>query len=164
MREFADPNTSPATYTLETGEFGNMTEYQKSMNDSRIYNHIVVTGESADEAIIPVSAQALNTNPDSPTRIAKMGDRVYQYTSAFITTTLQAQDVANKFLKLHALEEFDIDFGSIAFPWLEVGEVVEFIDPRAALGQPDKFLLVSLTLPLGLGPMSGLGKRVSIVG
>jgi hypothetical protein len=163
MREFLDPTTSPIAYTLQTGQYGNMTEYEKSLNDSRIYNHIVVTGESADDSIIPVSAQAINNNPSSPTRIAKMGDRVYQYTSSFITTTLQAQDVANKFLKIHALEEFDLNFGAIALPWLEVGEIIQFLDPRAYPGQPDKFLLTSVTLPLSLGPMSGTAKRVSIV-
>lgn len=165
LRLYQDPVSSPIAYTLATGPLqGNLVSYTKSVNDSRIYNKIVVTGESSDANIPPVAATATNTNPDSPTRIAKLGERLYQYSSSFITTTQQAQDVADKFLKIHALEEFDLNFSSIALPWLEVGEIVEFIDPRPSADQPTRFLLSSLNLPLGLGAMSGNAKRVSVVG
>ncbi len=165
MREYLDPVESPTAYTLATGPLqGNLVSYSKTVNDTRIYNKIVVTGESSDAIVIPVSAIATNTLPDSPTRIAKLGERVYQYTSAFITTTQQAQDVADAFLKIHALEEFDLNFSSISLPWLEVGEIVEFLDPRPNEGQPTRFLLSTLNLPLGLGSMSGNAKRISVVG
>jgi hypothetical protein len=165
MREYLDPVSSPTAYTLATGILeGNLASYSKNVNDNRIYNKIVVTGESSDAAVIPVSAIATNTSPDSPTRIEKLGERVYQYTSAFITTTQQAQDVADKFLQIHALEEFDLSFTAIALPWLEVGEIIEFIDPRPSDGQPTRFLLSSLNLPLSLEAMSGNAKRVSVVG
>lgn len=165
MREYLDPATSPVSYTLATGPIvGNLVTYGKTVNDNRIYNKIVVTGESSDSEVIPVAAVAENTLPDSPTNIANLGERVYQYTSAFITTELQAQDVADKFLKIHALEEFDLNFSSIALSWLEVGEIIEFLDPRPNEDQPTTFLLSQLNLSLGLGPMSGNAKRVSVVG
>jgi hypothetical protein len=165
MREFLDPVTSPIAYTFATGPLdGNLVSYSKNLNDNRIYNKIVVTGESSDASVLPVSAIATNTAADSPTSIAKLGERVYQYTSAFITTTQQAQDVANNFLKIHALEEFDLNFSAIALPWLEVGEIIEFIDPRPSDGQPTRFLLSSISIPLGLEAMSGNAKRVSVVG
>jgi hypothetical protein len=165
LRLALDPVLSPVAYTIQTGPIvGNLTGYTKSVNDTRIYNHILVTGESADQETVPVWAEALNTEPSSPTRISELGDRLYQYTSSFITTTAQAQTVADNFLKIHALEEFNLDFSSITFPWLEAGEIVEFIDPRPSPGQPTRFLLSSITLPLGLGPMSGNAKRVTVVG
>jgi hypothetical protein len=165
MREYLDPVTAPLAYSLATGPLvGNLVSYGKTVNDNRIYNKIVVTGESSDSEIIPVSAIAENTLPDSPTNIARLGERVYQYVSAFITTEAQAQDVADKFLKIHALEEFELSFSSIALPWLEVGEIIEFVDPRPSEGQPTRFLLSSLNLSLGLGPMTGNAKRVSVVG
>lgn len=165
MREYLDPVTAPLAYSLATGPLvGNLVSYGKTVNDNRIYNKIIVTGESSDSEVPPVSAIAENTLPDSPTRIAKLGERVYQYASAYITTTPQAQDVADKFLKIHALEEFELNFTSIALPWLEAGEIIEFIDPRPSEGQPTRFLLSSLNLSLGLGPMSGNAKRVSVVG
>lgn len=164
LKEYADPVLSPLSYSFSTGPLGNLAGYEKSLNDTRLYNHIVVTGESSDSDTIPVSAEAKNTLSTSPTNISKIGDRVYQYTSSFITTTAQAQDVANKFLKIYALEEFDLNFEAIALPWLEAGSIVEFIDPRPAPDQPTRFLLSSLNLPLGLGAMSANAKRVSIVG
>jgi hypothetical protein len=164
MREFQDPVTAPLAYILETGAFGNMTSYEKSVNDTRIYNHIVVTGESSDSETIPVMAEAINTEPSSPTNIDQLGDRVYPYSSAFITTEAQAQDLADKYLKIMGLEEFDLNFGAIALPWLEVGEIIQFNDPREFAGQPTRFLLSSLSVPLGLGEMSGNAKRVSVVG
>lgn len=162
MREYLDPTTSPLAYTFLTGETGNLVTYDKSVSDGRLYNHVVVSGESSDT--IPVWAEARNDNPASPTNINLIGDRLYQYVSSFITTETQAQDVANRFLSIHSLQEYDFNFSALMLPWLEVGEIVEFIDPKATLTQPDRFLLSTLTIPLGLGPMSGTGKRVTILG
>lgn len=162
MAEIQDPSTSPLMYTFETGEFGNLADYGKSVNDGRLYNHVVVSGEASD--VVPVWAEARNDNPSSPTNIARIGDRLYQYVSSFITTTAQAQNVANKFLAIHALEEYELNFSSLMLPWLDVGSIIEFIDPRPYVNQPDRFLLSTLTIPLTLGPMTGTGKRVTVVG
>lgn len=164
MRQFQDPINAPLSFTFDTGPLGSLVTYTKSVNDTRIYNHIVVTGESSDSDTIPVSAEALNTEPSSSTNIATLGDRTWQYSSAFITTTQQAQDLAKSYLKIMSLEEFNLDFSSIALPWLEVGEIIEFIDPRKNAGAPTRFLLSSLNMPLGLGAMSGNAKRVTVVG
>jgi hypothetical protein len=164
LSEQKDPVLAPLIYEVKTGPGGILATYDKSLNDTRIYNHIIVTGETSDTNVLPVSAEAINTEPSSPTRVNVLGDRVYQYTSAFITTTVQAQDVADKFLAVHALEEYDLNFEAISLPWLDVGEIIRFIDPRPAPGSPDRFLLSSLTIPLKLGTMSGNGKRVTVVG
>lgn len=162
MRTYLDPETSPLAYTFLTGAEGNLVTYSKSISDTRLYNHVVVSGEASDTT--PVWAQARNDNPASPTNIALIGDRLYQYVSSFITTTQQAQDVANRFLSIHSLQEYNFDFSSLMFPWLEVGEIVEFIDPKADDTQPDRFLLDTLTIPMSLGAMTGTGKRVTILG
>jgi len=162
MRTYLDPVTSPLSYTFFTGEDGNLVTYEKSISDTRLYNHVVVSGESTDT--LPVWAEARNDNPDSPTSIGRIGDRLYQYVSSFITTTAQAQDVADRFLGIHSLQEYDFNFSSLMLPWLEVGEVIEFIDPKTEETQPDRFLMDTLTIPLALGPMSGTGKRVTVLG
>lgn len=162
MREYLDPSTSPLIYTLKTGPDGNLVKYKKSVSDGRLYNHVVVAGESSDT--IPVWAEARNDNPASPTNIDLIGDRLYQYVSAFITTVAQAQAVADRFLSIHSLQEYDFNFSSLMLPWLEVGEIIQFIDPKAAETQPDRFLLSTLSIPLALGPMTGTGKRVTILG
>jgi len=162
MREYIDPTFGPLSYTFTTGSLGNMVSYEKTVNDSRLYNHILVTGEASD--ILSVSAESRNDNPSSPTNITLIGDRLYTYSSSFITTTQQAQDVADSFLAIHALQEYELNLSALMLPWLEVGEIVAFEDPKASAIQPDRFLLSTLTYPLALGAMSAVGKRVTIVG
>jgi len=163
MRPFQDPITAPISYTFETGKYGNLISYEKSVNDSRLFNHIVITGESSDSDVQPVSADAQNNNAMSPTRISLIGDRPYFYSSSFITTTSQAQKLANNWLKIYSMEEYDINLESIAAPWLEAGDIIEFLDPRPAIGQPTQFLLSSVSLPLGIGGMSANAKRITVV-
>lgn len=164
LRPYADPAlTAPSVY-IETGPDGIVASYEKSTTDTRIYNHILVTGESSDANILPVWAEAKNESPTSPTSIQDIGDRVYEYTSSFIQTKVQAQQVADSFLAVHSLEEFELSFTSLLLPWLEAGDIMGWIDPNPAPGDPNAFLISSLTLPLELGPMSGLGKRVTNVG
>lgn len=162
MRQFLDPSTSPLAYTFETGEFGSLVTYDKTVSDSRLFNHVVVAGEATDT--VPVWAEAKNENPSSPTSIQEIGTRYTEYISSFITTTPQAQALADQLLAIYSLQEYDLNFSSLMLPWMEVGEIIEFIDPKATITQPDRFLLSQLNIPLGLGPMTGTGKRVTIIG
>lgn len=159
LRKFIDPVTSPVSTILKTdANDAGLVSYEKSTNDSRIFNSIAVTGEAAD--IIPVFASAKNTVSTSPTRIAKLGERVLPISNPLITTTAQAQELANQYLKVSALEEYELNFQNIALSWLEAGEILQFNDPRPAAGDPNKFLIIALEFSLGLGPMTGTAKRV----
>jgi hypothetical protein len=164
MRLYQDPIISPIKYRFSTGLKGNLITYSKSSDDSQIYNHVVVTGGSSDGSVPPVFAEALNTEPSSPTRIERIGDRLYEFDSSFITTVQQAQDVADKFLKIHALENFDLNLESIVLPWLEVGDIVGFVDPNPAINDPDTFLLQTFSIPLTLTSMGATAGRITIVG
>lgn len=137
---------------------GNIESYTKTTRDSRIYNHVVVVGGSSDTT--SVSADVKNENPSSPTNVSRLGDRVYEFVSSFITTQAQALDVANSLLSVHALEEYELAMSTIVLPWLEVGEIVAFRDPKPNRGDPARFLLSSFTIPLKLGKMNPLGKRI----
>jgi hypothetical protein len=110
-----------------------------------------------------VWAEAKNQSITSPTRISKIGDRYTEFTSAFVQTTAQAQTLADSYLAVHSLEEFELSFETLMLPWLEVGDIIGWVDPNPAPDDPDTFLLSSLNLPLSLSPMSGLGRRVSLV-
>ena len=163
LREFTDPLTSEIDYTFLTGPTGNIVDLKKSVDDSQLYNHIVVTGAAPDENTPPVWAEAINTNPASPTNTDEIGDRVYQYDSQFITTTEQAQNVADRFLQVHALEQFDCNIDSIVVPYMDVGVTVEFYDPDPAPGDPTRYLMSNFTIPLTLDAMQANVKRVTIV-
>ncbi|HEY6021564.1 MAG TPA: hypothetical protein VIY48_17260 [Candidatus Paceibacterota bacterium] len=162
-----DPVASPPELILSTGgDEGNLATYSKSANDSRVYNTVVVTGTNADDVAGQELYQTVlqNTEPTSPTRVERLGPRQYFYTSSFFTSQEQVDAYALKLLKIVALEEFELNFSMIPFPWLEAGDIAEFIDPRAGEDEPRKYLISTLAIPLAPGPMSGTGKRVTIVG
>lgn len=167
-RPMRDPSTSPASIQLATGpDIGNLVDYEKSSNDSRIYNRVIVTSENQDivaatGAGLQVTAE--NNEPSSPTRISRLGERDYFYTSNFFTTEDQMTRYASKLLKIVALEEFELSFSAVPFFWSEAGDILDFVDPDPGEGEPDRFLLTNFSIPLGLGTMSGSGKRVTIVG
>lgn len=160
LETFTDPYLDPPQYTFRTGEFGNIMDFGKSLNDSRIYNYVVVTGGTPEGGGTPPYATASNSDPASPTSIQELGRRAYFYTSEFMTTQAQCQAVANKFIKIHALEQFETSIESIVAPYLEAGITVNFEDPEPAAHQPNKYLMDSFSIPLGLGSMSSSLKRV----
>jgi hypothetical protein len=163
MRKYQDPLLTPPTLELTTGEWGNLVTASNKASDSRLFNHVVVSGESNDSTIPPVAAEARNVLPNSPSSIQRIGDRVVEIKSSLVTTVAQAQELANTYLRVSSLEEFELDFTSILLPWIEPGEILEIEQERENKYVPTRYLLSNLTLPLDLGPMSGNGKRVTIV-
>ena len=172
-RELQDPFLSAPSLTLATGaDIGNLVDYEKSSNDTRIYNRVVVTADSGAQAQTGTTMQAIaaNTDPNSPTRIATPGvpgglnERTYFYTSSFFTAQSQLDNYALKLLKFVALEEFELSFSAVPFYWSDAGDILQFVDPDAGGDEPTRFLLTNFSMPLGLGPMSGTGKRVTRVG
>ncbi len=162
MRTFVDPTTAPIVVTFSTGAAGNLASYSKSTNDSQIFNHVVVKG--ATTKTFPVVFSVENTEPSSPTRIARLGRRTYNYESKIIDTLAKATDLANTFLRVMALESYELSWGALTMPWLEVGQAIEFLDPRASAYAPTRFLLTSCTIPLKVGEvMSASAKRVTII-
>ena len=161
-KRFADPATGTAQYTFETGINSNIASYDKELSDERIRNHIVITGTNA--ADIPIYAEAENTNPSSPTRISRIGRRTEVYDFAYIGTTVQAQDLASVYLSIASLEQYQLNLEGIVAPYLDVNTVIGFRDPNPAVGDPDEFLLQSVTIPLDLKPMKATAGRVTLSG
>jgi hypothetical protein len=167
-RPFRDPVLSPAGLTLSTDPArGNLVSYSKKSSSARIYNQVVVTGENDDSASNGIIYQGIaeNHNPGSPTSIENLGQIItYFYTSSFFTSSQQCQATAEAMLKIKSLEDYQLGFSAVIFPWLEAGEVIDFQDPRPGVDEPTRFLLINFDLPMALGPMSGNGKRVTIIG
>jgi hypothetical protein len=163
MREFIDPTLGPISYTFQTGQnVGNLVDWDKSTNDTRIFNHVSVMGVT--DGSLPVRADAVHDVPGSPTAVSRIGRRVLPFESSIVTTTPQAQALADSLLSVNMLEEYEINMSSLVVPWLEAGEIVKFLDPEALANEPDRFLLTSFNIPLGLEAMSAVGRRVTIIG
>lgn len=148
VEPWRDPMTVATAWEFTAGRDAVMTGLSKTWSKDRLYNHVLVTGESAEGVI--VRAEASDTNPASPTRTTgPLGDRLYTYTSAMIRTTGQAQEVANRLLVDHALIEEEIRLPFAPIPFLEVGDVVRIIEP--ASNTDDRYQIHRLTMPLGAG-------------
>ena len=165
MREFKDPLLTPPELILSVGSDGNLVKQGKRASDTSLKNHVVVAGESNDSTIPPVYAEAMNTMVGSSSSIDAIGDRVIRYTSSLVTTQFQAQELANQYIRVASLEEFELNFTSVMFPWLEVGDIIEntYLKRATEAYTPARYLLSNFTLPLDLGSMTGNAKRVTIV-
>lgn len=163
LRPFRDPVASATVMTFKTGSDGNLASYRKNADDSRLVNHFTVTG-SANDSGIPAYGEAINTEPSSPTRISKIGRRSDGIDNALLTSSAECRDLAIQYLKVAGLESYNLEMDAINAPWIEVGEAVEFIDPRPEPGAPKRFYLTNLDIPLELAPMSATAKRVQVVG
>lgn len=166
MRPFLDPSFSPIAHTFKTGKMsdgGNLVAFERSTNDSELFNHVVVTGERSTDGLLPFFGEAKNTTSGSPTRIDRIGDRMYPFSSTYFESDAQCLETAQNLLKLKSLESYEISFNSITYPWLEVGEIVELLDPDRLEIDPTRFLLDTLSIPMGLGAMSGTSKRITFV-
>lgn len=145
--------------TFSTGEAGNIIDFSKTSEDSEMFNVIVVQSETSDDKPSIISV-AKNTNPASPTSIQQIGQRVNVITSKSITKKADADKLAASYLKVAGLHSYAIDISVLQFFWLEAGEIIQFIDPYAINTEPDRFLLSSFSIPLGLESMSLNAKRL----
>ena len=161
LRPFVDPVTAPLAHTFQTGAEGNLVTFTKVAEDSRLRNHVVVYGDGQSNPL--VFAEAENTEPSSPTRIARIGRRTHTYASKFIASNLDAQALADRMLSVMALEQYDISIEALPAPWLEAGDAIQFLDPNRSDNEPTRFLLSSFSISLGLGAMSVSAKRIHVV-
>lgn len=165
LRPFQDPLLTPASLVLSDGENGNLVDKSSKASGNRIKNWIVARGESSDATVLPVWAEAKNDQVGHPARISKIGPRFDSFTSPLLTSTAQCQETANNLLRVAGLEEFTMNFSAILFPWLECGEIVELTPDSNddSIQEPERFLISTLSFPLDMNPMSGTGKRVTII-
>ncbi|AOE44534.1 minor tail protein [Gordonia phage Jumbo] len=155
-----DPLLTPATLELTTGPRGNLVSRGRRTSDAGLFNHVTAVGESSASEVPLVYGEAVNDNPASPSSVQNIGYRTKNITSPLITTDEQARVLAETFLSVSMLEEFELDFSSVLFPWIEAGEILEMNEDEAGWA-PARYLLTSLSIPFDLSPMSGTGKRVT---
>lgn len=166
VRKYNDPSTTPSAWVFKGGEDGNLVSVDSSVNDSLIYNKIVVTGTPADSESNPVGyyGEAEVADVTAATHRDRIGERVLTIDADWVSSDAECVELAVQRLKIAALESYEINFSSIFYPWMEVGEIVTILDPKALDHEPTRFLLDNLSYPLDLGPMSGTSKRVTFIG
>jgi hypothetical protein len=204
MRLFQDPATAPLLWTyntgpqpfvmvgtvrVNTGQIGSLIDWRKVSADTDMINHWVVTGASTVAG--PVYAEAVNDNVLSPTHrfgAGGIGDRVKFFNNPLLNTVTACQTVANNLLKISSLEDWEISMDAVVLPFLEVGTIIQFIDPDVTPAifdagtfdgipnqtfdganplnptpfAPVNFLLTDFDLPMSLGSSKPIAKRVAL--
>lgn len=161
IQPIRDPETLPTSWTFRRGTDATHLGVSKRWSRDRFYNHVLVTGENADQE--PVRGEASVTDPANPLRTdGPMGDRLFKYTSGMITTDVQAQAAAQALLWAHALIEEELSIDHIVNPMLEVGDaiLVDDLDSRTN----DRYAVGALTMPLAAGPATLQVKKVRRLG
>ena len=162
-RIYTDVATAAPYYTLSVSEGEkNVVDFSKSSSDSNIFNSIVVYGTSEEETVTGYKyiAYADNTDVNSLVSINRIGRRVFTDEIDYFTSQAQAQDYANRLLKVKQLVDYNLSFTSVCLPWLDVGQVIEFHDPFSPSTVPTRFMFSDFSIPGELGPMTGSGKRI----
>lgn len=157
IRPKPNPVGAAVAWTFQPGAGATHLGVSKKWSRDRFYNHILVTGESADQT--PVRGEAEDTNSASPTRVdGPMGRRLFKHVSAMITTVPQAQAVAQSLLWQHALIEETVSLPHVVNPLLEADDAVRIVDPTSLTD--DKYLISSISIPLASGAASLEVKKV----
>lgn len=170
----ADPVTSPTVHTFAGGDSGSLVGLTVARSGARLYNHVVVRGESSDRTVPAVWAEAENTEPSSPTRIydpdhpdlGGIPRTTLTYVSPLITTTTQAQTTADALLTQRAILDLSASIVGLVIPWIDVGQVVAVEDPNPAAGEAavSRWRLDSFPVPWAPGPVTYQASRVTRVG
>jgi len=164
MEKFKDPTLGAIDATFETGPKSNLSKFERSTNDSNLFNKVVVIGER-NNGQMPFYGEAVNTALGSPTSVSRIGERLRDpIVLGTFSSNQQCKDFAKSILKVSSLETYEANAEAICYPWMEVGTVVEILDPARLPSDPTRYLNVSVTIPLSLGVMSFSCKRITIVG
>lgn len=163
-RRYQDPFLSPTTHEFKTGREGNLVSFDRSLSSVNLFNHLAVYAANTDAGGLPFFGEAKNTDPNSPTRIAKIGDRYVKLDLNYLTSDAECKSRAEELLKTYALESYSMNMSSIYYPWLDAGDIVSLLDPDRLAHEPTRYLMDTLAFPLGLGPMGATTKRITYVG
>lgn len=141
-----DPATMESVDNYHEGDDCTMLSISKRWNDEEIVNYWIVTGESTNDEP-PVSAEAKDTDPASPTYIyGPHGIHLKRYKSNTVNTTDQAQQVANALLYQSLGSYETLRFSAIPNPALELNDVIHI--ERARIGVAARYVLDKISIPL----------------
>jgi hypothetical protein len=151
--------TGEADRTFNEGEV--LTSAGKDWTRDAIANKVLVTGDSGS-LTTPITGEALDNNPNSPTYyFGKFGRVPFFYSSQFITTDVQAGDAAQGILSTKIGLDQQIDFGSLIDPRARALDIIGV--RRERIGVDEVHVLDTVTIPLiGDGTMTGGTRKTQV--
>jgi Putative phage tail protein len=125
FRPVPDPSVGDAVWAFDEDNIPLVAEATRELSNEQTFNHVIVVGQSTSSSN-PVTAEALDNNPSSPTYIlGPYGEVTERLTFSTITTQDQAQAAANALL-LNSLGGADtVTLECVPQPALEPGDIVK---------------------------------------
>jgi hypothetical protein len=148
-----------AVYTITEGE--NLLSIGKRWGVADAVNRVVVTGENDTDT--PWYGERQDDVPGSPTNYleSNFGRYTFNYSSNYVTSDDNAEQVAQNILTQKLGTGQQIDFTSLVNPALEPLDVIEVV--RERIGVSELHILDSLTIPLTPGETMSCTTRVAQV-
>jgi hypothetical protein len=146
FRPVPDPRVGEPVWVFDEDSNPTVVEASRQLSDEQTFNDVVVTGQSTSSQN-PVTAEAFDNDPSSPTYILGRYGRVTQrVTFSQITDQDQAQDAADATL-FNSLGAADtVTITCVPMPALEPGDVVKInVSNVKADGT---YMINSMTTPL----------------
>ena len=149
-----DPIKGVPVWVADEGAAGVLVDRSEESSRDRVYNAAVVTGQSSDPDVRPVSGWTADFNPASPTYFyGAFGQKPIFYSSQFFTDIFQCQNYAAQLLLEAMADNRAVSFSQLPADFLEVSDI---IGVRVRDGSIEKHLLQSYDMSLGVdGSMDG---------
>ncbi len=125
FRPVPNPNVGDPVWVFDEDLVQLVSEASRQLSNDQTFNHVIVSGQATSSAN-PVTAEAFDNNPSSPTYIlGPYGEVTERLTFSTITTQAQAQAAANALL-LNSLGGADtVTITVVPQPALEPGDIVK---------------------------------------
>lgn len=125
FRPVPDPTVGDPVWEFDEDSNPLVAESSRELSDDQTFNHIIVIGQSTSSQNA-VSAEAQDTNPNSPTYIlGPYGQVTERLTFSLITSADQAQDAANAILNNSLGASDQVTITIVPQPALEPGDIVK---------------------------------------
>jgi hypothetical protein len=149
-RTFGDQDDQSPRWTFTEGDLATVRDVSRDIDDSSLYNGVVVVGEPLDTAADPFRAELWDTRPNSPVYYdpnnpgaSLIGPRPKKIVSNLITSYQQAEQLAAvELAKVLAFPD-RISVDVAAQPKIEKDDVVRVI--RTTMGVDALYLVESIT-------------------
>ncbi len=150
MRPTPDPTKLVPSWTYaDSAGYSLMSELRTTFTANKVYNDIIVTGETVSSKIAPVSARAQDNNPLSPTYVkGAFGDIPMFIKSKIITTVAQAQAMANRQLAINLGMSRPVTILGPTNPAQDVQDVIQVI--RSANGISGNYTIDKIVFNLNV--------------
>lgn len=145
------PNPGNPVFDVDHGQDGVLIDLSRDLTREGLFNAVVASGEASGDTA-PARAIAVDNNPNSPTYwYGTFGKVPTFYSSSFITTNTQALVAAESLLSQSLGLPYNVNFGSIVNPALEVNDPIRVLYPpkaRSRSSVAEHHIIEKLTVPL----------------